>query len=155
MYLEGYINIDNKSMYEGDMKVDREADILDLEWEEDSVDEILVVHFFMYIQRKDAIKYLKRWHSWLNPTGRIIIESGNVLSIARNLLNAETVEELEGDYGIKQLYGWDTTTGHKWAWCPKTMEHAMKAAGFKNITSVAGGYHQNLDRDFTTYGSKQ
>ena len=45
MYLEGYINIDNASMYGGNMSVDKQADIFTLEWENNTVDEILLSHF--------------------------------------------------------------------------------------------------------------
>ena len=31
MYLEGYINVDNQSMYHGNMNVDKVADIFELE----------------------------------------------------------------------------------------------------------------------------
>ena len=38
MYLDGYINIDNKSMYYGNMKVDKEADVFTLECENNTVE---------------------------------------------------------------------------------------------------------------------
>ena len=49
MYLDGYINVDNKSMYHGNMKVDKEADVFTLEWENNTVEEIILSHFEMYI----------------------------------------------------------------------------------------------------------
>ena len=39
-YIPGYINIDNKSMYHGNMQIDKEADVFTLEWEDNTVDEI-------------------------------------------------------------------------------------------------------------------
>ena len=50
MYLDGYINIDNMSMYNGSMKVDKQADIFTLDWEDNTVDEIILSHFAMYIE---------------------------------------------------------------------------------------------------------
>jgi hypothetical protein len=32
-YRQGYINIDNKSMYHGYMQVDHEADVLTMDWQ--------------------------------------------------------------------------------------------------------------------------
>ena len=40
VYLDGYINIDNKSHFP-DIKVDMNADVFDLEFEENSIDEIV------------------------------------------------------------------------------------------------------------------
>ena len=37
-YIPGYINIDNKSMYHGNMQIDKEADVFTLEWEDNTVD---------------------------------------------------------------------------------------------------------------------
>ena len=48
MYLEGYINVDNQSMYHGNMNVDKVADIFELEWEDNTVDEIILSHFAMH-----------------------------------------------------------------------------------------------------------
>ena len=47
VYLDGYINIDNKSHFPN-IKVDMNADVFDLEFEENSIDEIVVSHFAMY-----------------------------------------------------------------------------------------------------------
>ena len=58
-YIDGYINIDNKSMYQGNMQVDREGDIFTLEWEDNSVDEILLSHFAMYIGLEEMPILLK------------------------------------------------------------------------------------------------
>jgi len=82
MYLEGYINIDNMSMYHGNMKVDKKADIFTLEWEPNIVEEIILSHFAMYIGFKEMQFLLRKWYSWLKKEGRIIIETGNVKAVA-------------------------------------------------------------------------
>ena len=60
MYLEGYINIDNMSMYDGSMKVDKQADIFTLEWEDNTVDEIILSHFKLehFSRALDALSIL-------------------------------------------------------------------------------------------------
>ena len=58
-YREGYINIDNKSMYHGYMEVDHEADVLTMDWEENTVEEILLSHFAMYIGLHEMQPLLK------------------------------------------------------------------------------------------------
>jgi predicted SAM-dependent methyltransferase len=118
MYLEGYINIDNKSMYHGNMMVDKEADIFTLEWEDNTVDEIILSHFAMYIPYQEMEILLKRWLGWLKEGGKLIIETGNVKSIAQHILNNNDPSEINSSNGVMQLFGWETTAGHKWAWCP-------------------------------------
>ena len=85
MYLEGYINIDNASMYGGNMSVDKQADVFTLEWENNTVDEILLSHFAMYIPLQEMPVLLKRWYKWLKPGGKILIETGNVKAIAKEI----------------------------------------------------------------------
>jgi len=53
-----------------------------------------------------------------------------------------------------QLFGWETTAGHKWAWCPETLAQLMFEAGFKNIEAGEGYFHGNPKRDFLIVGIK-
>jgi predicted SAM-dependent methyltransferase len=74
------------SMYNGNMKVDKQADIFTLEWEDNTVDEIILSHFAMYIELNQMPYLLKRWYGWLKPGRKIIIETGNVKAIAKYIL---------------------------------------------------------------------
>jgi hypothetical protein len=152
MYLEGYINIDNKSMYHGNMMVDKEADIFTLEWEDNTVDEIILSHFAMYIPYQEMEILLKRWLGWLKEGGKLIIETGNVKSIAQHILSNNDPSEINGSNGVMQLFGWETTAGHKWAWCPETLGDLMNKAGFKDIEAYEGYFHNNPKRDFLITG---
>jgi len=152
MYLEGYINIDNKSMYHGNMMVDKEADIFTLEWEDNTVDEIILSHFAMYIPYQEMEILLKRWLGWLKEGGKLIIETGNVKSIAQHILSNNDPSEINGSNGVMQLFGWETTAGHKWAWCPETLGDLMSKAGFKDIEAYEGYFHNNPKRDFLITG---
>jgi hypothetical protein len=155
MYLEGYINIDNKSMYHGNMMVDKEADIFTLEWEDNTVDEIILSHFAMYIPYQEMEILLKRWLGWLKEGGKLIIETGNVKSIAQHILSNNDPNEINGSNGIMQLFGWETTAGHKWAWCPETLGDLMNKAGFKDIDAYEGYFHNNPKRDFLITGTNK
>ena len=148
MYLEGYINIDNKSMYHGNMNIDQIGDVFTLEWEKETVDEILLSHFAMYIPFNEMKTLLNRWYSWLKPQGKLIIETGNVKTIAQNILNTDNPKEINGPNGVMQLFGWETTAGHKWAWCPETLSSLMFEAGFKDVSVGDGHFHNNPQRDF-------
>lgn len=153
-YLEGYINVDNKSMYHGNMQVDKEADVFTLEWENNTVDEIILSHFAMYIGYKEMNVLLKRWFGWLKEGGRIVIETGNVKAIAKHILESKDASEINNANGVMQLFGWETTAGHKWAWCPETLGDLLFKAGFKEVEIGDGFFHNNPKRDFLIVGTK-
>ena len=60
-YRDDMINIDNKQMYGGNMIVDMEADIFDLQWEPGAVHTILVNHFIQYVVPQKMYELLQRW----------------------------------------------------------------------------------------------
>lgn len=153
-YIPGYINIDNKSMYHGNMQIDKEADVFTLEWEDNTVDEIVLSHFAMYIGFKEMQVLLNRWHGWLKDEGKIIIETGNVKSIAKHILENNNPDEINSSNGVMQLFGWETTEGHKWAWCPETLGDLLFKAGFKEVEVGDGHFHNNPKRDFLIVGTK-
>jgi len=153
-YIPGYINIDNKSMYHGNMQIDKEADVFTLEWEDNTVDEIVLSHFAMYIGFKEMQVLLNRWYGWLKDEGKIIIETGNVKSIAKHILENNNPDEINNSNGVMQLFGWETTEGHKWAWCPETLGDLLFKAGFKEVEVGDGHFHNNPKRDFLIVGTK-
>jgi hypothetical protein len=154
MYLEGYINIDNMSMYNGSMKVDKQADIFTLEWEDNTVDEIILSHFAMYIELNEMNQLLKKWYGWLKDRGKIIIETGDVKAISKYILETDDPDSINGSNGVMQLFGWESTKGHKWAWCEQTLGLSLFQAGFRDIQTGRGHFHNNPIRDFLIVGIK-
>lgn len=154
MYLDGYVNIDNFSMYGGRMKADKMEDVLKLQWEEGTVDEILVCHFMMYIPPLEAQAQVNKWFSWLKPGGKLIIETGNVKMIAQTILNSDDPNIINGTNGVMQLFGWATTVGHKWAWCYETIAPLLATSGFREMGWKYGGLHQRPERDLTITATK-
>lgn len=159
-YRENYINIDNESMYHGDMKVDMSADVLTLDWEENVVEEILLSHFAMYISLQEMTPLLKKWWGWLKDEGQIVIETGNLKSICRNILASNDPYIINGNNGVKQLFGWESTAGHKWCWCPETLAPLLYNAGFSDVKVATEDFpkekffHKNPSRDFLMIGIK-
>ncbi len=149
MYLDGYVNVDDFSQYGGRMRADKMEDVKTLEWEDNSVDEILVSHFAMYIHVLEMPVLLKRWFGWLKDGGKLIIETGDLKLIAQNILKTNDPEIINGANGVMQLYGWETTAGHKWCWCYDTLAPLLAEAGFKEFGWKYGGLHQNPERDIT------
>tara|TARA_Y100000310_G_C20699729_1_gene828597 strand:+ start:3748 stop:4239 length:492 start_codon:yes stop_codon:yes gene_type:complete len=152
-YMEGYINIDNYSQYHGNFRVDQEADFFTLEWENNQIDEIIASHIAMYIDRSWMPILLKRWCGWLKEGGVLIMETGNVKKVAQTILDFDDPSIIEGDYGMKQLFGWDTTAGHTWAWCPETLKPLFLEGGFTTVNIKNGVFH-NPQRDFLLEGIK-
>lgn len=158
-YLGGYTNIDNNS--HGNYRVDKEADIFDLSYAEDSVDEIILSHFMMYVDRSSAPAFIKKLYGWLKPGRVLIVETGDLKYIAKNILNTDNPDIIEGMSGVTQLFGWDfsaeggpNSRGHKWAWCPETLEPLFMEAGFSETIISRGKYHNNPERDFIIKGIK-
>lgn len=151
-YLPGYINIDNNT--HGKYRVDHEADIFDLHYDECTIDEILLSHFMMYIDRQSAPSLIGKFYKWLRVGGVLIVETGDLKYIAQHILSTDNPDEIEGYNGVKQLFGWDFSAGHKWAWCPETLEPIFSQVGFSDIVIERGRYHKNPSRDFIIEGIK-
>ena len=158
--LPGYINIDNKSHY-GHAPVDLIADVFELELPNSIIDEIVVSHFAMYIMGgPDSNEHptqmrqlLMRWYQWLKPGGKLVMETGNLKYIAKFILECNDPLELQGSKGIKQLFGYGNTYGHKWVWCPEILVPMFNDVGFINVTVQPGVFHSK-ERDFLIVGSK-
>lgn len=149
---DGYVNIDNQSMNDG--KVDMVADIFTLNWHENTVDEILLSHFAMYIHVSIMPMLLKRWHSWLKTDGILIIETGDIKKIAKTVLETTDKDIINGTNGVMQLFGWSNTVGHVWAWCEDTLRPLLEEAGFEIVEVIDGGLHNRPERDFTIKAKK-
>ena len=158
--LPGYINIDNKSPY-GHAPVDLIADVFELELPNSIIDEIVVSHFAMYIMGgpdsnehpNQMRQLLMRWYQWLKPGGKLVMETGNLKYIAKFILECNDPLELQGSKGIKQLFGYGNTYGHKWVWCPEILVPMFNDVGFINVTVQPGVFHSK-ERDFLIVGSK-
>jgi hypothetical protein len=160
LYLSGYINIDNKSHY-SNAPVDLIADVFELELPDEIVDEIIVSHFAMYIMGgpdnnetpNQMRQLLQRWFNWLKPGGRLIMETGNLKFIAKFILDCNDPIDLQGSKGLKQLFGYGNTYGHRWAWCPEILSPMFKQVGFIDINIQPGVFHSK-ERDFLIIGTK-
>lgn len=145
MYIEGYLNVDDLSM-NPKSKVDIKSDIKTFKRKGESVDEIIVSHFMMYLLPDEAQLLINRWYEWLKKRGELIIETSDAYKIAEMILD---------DYeNIGQMFGYGATAGHKWAYTPESLKKMLKCAGFKRIVVSRGGSHNRPDRDFTIIATK-
>jgi predicted SAM-dependent methyltransferase len=70
-YMDGWVNVDapKDELCYDDLKADVYAKIEDLNYEENSVDEILLNAVFEHFPRHVAIVQLRKFYKWLKPDG--------------------------------------------------------------------------------------
>ena len=75
-HLDGYVNIDFPQENHTTMKTVAEvfADIRDLHFAANTIDEVRLHHVFEHFTRTTAMALLIRWHQWLAISGRLVIE---------------------------------------------------------------------------------
>jgi len=80
-YLNGYVNIDfppEQHSVQTNTRVDQYADIMSLQYEAESLDEIRLHHVFEHFTRPVALALLSAWYMWLKPNGTLHIEVPDV-----------------------------------------------------------------------------
>lgn len=146
-YREGYLNIDNGLMYP-DAKVYMSADITKLEWDEDSVDEILLSHVLMYIRPDEMMILFKRWYGWLKKGGKLVVEQPNIRKIAQ-IIATET-DPIHLDYfGLVNFFGKDNEPPHRWGYYPEGMAISLYKTGFSQCSYGEGIKKPNRDFKIT------
>ena len=91
-YLEGYINIDLPSEDQELMKAKADVykDIRDLEYSDNSIDEIRNHHLLEHFTRQEALKLLLQWRNWLKPDGFLVIETPDFEKCIELFLKSDT-----------------------------------------------------------------
>jgi len=118
-YIKGYINIDFPPDQHNVMTIfpDAYADITELDFPENSVDEIRLHHVYEHFDRITALVLLVKWQYWLKIDGVLHIETPDVLESAKQLASDISYEQkmaiirhLEGD----QSAPWGFHVGQWW-----------------------------------------
>jgi SAM-dependent methyltransferase len=136
-YLNWYINIDHPvTEHTASIpRVDAYGDITTLDFPDNSVDEIKLLHVLEHFDRVTALVLLVRWQRWLKIDGVLVIETPDILESAKQLASDITYEQkmaiirhLEGDQAAK----WATHIGQ---WFDERFENTLSKLGF-HITSM-------------------
>jgi len=104
--LDGYINIDyppNKHTVVQQLEADCHADIEELNFPAQSIDEIRLHHVFEHFNRGKALALLVRWHEWLKVGGKLHIETPDVLSSAKMLASNVSYKIKQGI--LRHMFG--------------------------------------------------
>ena len=132
---EGYINIDYPSEQHNVMQVrpDYQANITQLDFPPQSVDEIRLHHVFEHFNRVSALAMLIKWQQWLKVGGKLHIETPDLMGSAEVLVSKApwsmkmgAVRHLAGD----QAASWAYHVDH---WFPERYEHTLKQLGFGRV----------------------
>ena len=132
-HFDGYINIDyppeNHNVVTN-LGADLYADITDLNFPPQTVDEIRLHHVFEHFDRATALGLLIKWHEWLKVGGKLCIETPDLIGSAKTLLSNASlktkmgvVRHLAGDQADK----WAFHTDH---WFAERFEHTLSQLGF-------------------------
>lgn len=132
---EGYLSVDK---YDSRAHID--MDITKLDFDDNSVTEILASHVFEHLNPYHALDILKDWRRVLKPGGKLIMEMPDIEQLCKRFVTASTGER----YGIlNAVYGSVNTTGvggpdnitspHLFGWWPQSMYDHLVNAGYTDI----------------------
>ena len=89
-YLEGYVNIDlPPSEHTAQIvRADEYADVRDLSYGPETVDEVRSHHMLEHFSRQEALVLLARWHRWLKMGGIIHVETPDFEESAKKFVTS-------------------------------------------------------------------
>jgi FkbM family methyltransferase len=133
--IPGYISVD---LY--DTRASIMADITELDFNADSVDEILGYHVFEHLNPYKVRDTLTNWLRVLKPGGKVILEMPNIEELCINFEKASKSKRYEL---LNCIYGSVNTTGiggnenitspHLFGWYPEILEDDFRHVGFERI----------------------
>lgn len=136
--MEGYVNIDGYPTESrgGSVAVaDRYMMIEDLDYPDNSVDEIICIHTLEHLTQKQVEKAFLNWFRCLKPGGSLTIEVPNAEAIMRRLLwaRSQTRKDLYYYllYGTQEFEAEHHRMGHTYA----RLVRVLRAAGFTNFVN--------------------
>lgn len=129
------------------------GDILDMPFDDGTVDEAMAIHVIEHIPRYETLKVLKEWLRILKPGGMLAVECPDLTKVLKLFQVPEapanfTIMGLFGDPGFK-----DPAQVHKWCFNRPELEQLMCYAGFEDIQHERAKYHFQI-RDLRITGRK-
>jgi GT2 family glycosyltransferase len=136
IHIPGYLSVDNF-----DPRTHILMDATKLDFEDNTVEEIIASHLFEHINPYKAVDTLKEWLRVLKPGGKLIMEMPDFESLCYAFLES-TKEERYGF--LNCVYGTVNTTEegspdqitapHLWGWYPAMLDDHLQWAGYENVT---------------------
>jgi hypothetical protein len=130
---------------------DANANILEVQFDDNSLAEIMLIHVIEHMNFRDVAPLVERFRHWLKPGGQLILEFPDVIKVARFLLDMKNdpVALRESPYGLRGFYGGHASPRgheHRWGWTGATMADLLRQQGFTQIHIERARFH-NRKRD--------
>lgn len=108
-------------------------DVRKLEFEDESVDEILCVNLIDHMKKEEFLETLKEWKRVLKTGGQLVIDVDDRQKQAEILTSAETNEEVE--WALRLIYCDHASGGrtHWWGYTPMYLKQILENNGLKFI----------------------
>jgi SAM-dependent methyltransferase len=142
-YLEHYLNIDINDKY-----ADLAKDILDLEFEKETIAVVLMIHVVEHIDYFKINHLFEKIYYWLKKDGQLIIEFPDIIKVAKHILaiKNDIKKPQNSTFGLRGIYGQPTKNMtmydyHKWGWSKKTIVKLLQKIGFRKIYVEKPQYH--------------
>lgn len=140
-YREGYINIEPNERFKADVRERME----NLEYEENSIDEILAQDVIDHITYVETKALMRRFYKWLKPNGLLNIHLPNFANIAvwAKDGNHEAMTWIHGTDGERAYYD---TNFILWSYTPESLKAMLEEAGFIviNYMDTCAGYGMRM-----------
>lgn len=150
-YMKGWVNVDLEQR--GDTRVDVQADIRELPFDDDYADTILANHVIEHFYRWEVEDILKDWFRALKPGGVIILECPDLMKCLENFRTSDNAYmHIYGLYGDQQYK--DPLMQHKWAYCGRELQEILEGVGFVDVQQLPAEFHKKDERDMRVAGTK-
>jgi len=155
-YYEGYVNIDfpqTEHTVQKNVRVDKFADLVRLNYPADSIEEIRSHHAFEHFTRPTALALLCRWRDFLKIGGLLRIETPDALECFRLMID-NSVSFDHKQQVMRHLFG---SHEAKWAmhldgWYKEKFEYTLSRLGYSQIQYKTNQY--GILRNIEVYAYK-
>lgn len=168
-YLPGWINVDNFEYENNDTSrtdsvYDIKMDIRELDVEDDSVDEIMLIHVMEHFVRWESIGLIKQFHRKLKPGGLLIIEMPDLDKCIEWYLRGKAAPHMDTplgsmNMGKTQFYGnqWDKLDyeTHRYVWTLSEFTDVLQAENFVIVQADHNALFHAKGRDMLVAAMKQ
>ncbi|MBU0568950.1 MAG: hypothetical protein ABII99_02405 [Patescibacteria group bacterium] len=145
-YLKGFVNIDFPSKFhtiQNKSVADKYANIFELKYKKDSIEEIRLHHVFEHFERSIALGLIAGWRSWLKKDGILRIEVPDFDRSIGRVLNFFSDERAKC-VALRHIFGSQEASWakHCEGWSPKRLKKILILFGF-NIVQITKNSWKN------------
>lgn len=120
-------------IWPGFQNLDKEHDLKNLGYSDESVESIYSVHLFEHLPRLEVNEYLAEWHRILIPDGKLVMEMPSLNKICQMINSGEPNMRLTlfGIFGDPRNWAEQPLMRHEWSWTNWELEEVLTQAGFQ------------------------